>query len=111
MSIDVSTAQAELTSVLRCSVSLAHADEYVKAFYKPPGELVEWGIEHSAYSAKQLLSLVNLMPLKKKARAHATTAARSAARARARTRAPDLRVPNRQPTRAARARARARAGA
>lgn len=68
MSIDVTTLQAELSDVLKCSVSLGRADEYVKAYYKPADELIDWAKEHREYSARQLLALVNCTQLKKKAR-------------------------------------------
>lgn len=68
MSIDLTTIQAELSELLRVPVSLARADEYVKAFYKPPNELLRWAAEHREYSGKQLLALINCTQLKKKVR-------------------------------------------
>jgi hypothetical protein len=71
MSIDVQTIAAELSALLSSPVSLERADSYIKAYYKPADELVEWAREGHSYSAKQLVSLVYAMPLKKKASASA----------------------------------------
>jgi hypothetical protein len=68
MSIDLKTIQAELSEILQCTVSLERADDFVKAYYKPADELIEWARDNLHFSGRQLLGLINCMQLKKKVR-------------------------------------------
>jgi len=61
MSLDVKTLQAALRKLLpEMAPSMAHVEDYLRALYLPPQELLAWARAHPQYSVRHRTALVAL---------------------------------------------------
>jgi len=62
MSLDVKTLQAGLRKLLPGqALKMDFVDNYIRAFYLPPEQLLDWARLHPEYSVKQLTGLVSVI--------------------------------------------------